>query len=167
MAASNALTASLEDYLEAIFLIIQKKQAARSKDIATHLKVRAASVTSALHLLSDRGLINYAPYDIITLTQKGERAALDIVQKHRALYMFLKDVLRVDEKEAELGACKLEHAISPEILKRLTAFVDFMHECPRVGSQWIEEFNSFCLHGTTRENCEACIKDCLQKNRKK
>jgi len=166
MTAIDALTASLEDYLEAIYLVIQKKQAARSKDIASHMNVRAASVTSALKLLSEKGLINYAPYDIITLTKKGEKAALVIVQKHRALYTFLKDVLRADEQEAELGACKLEHAISPEILKRLTAFVDFMHECPRVGSQWIEEFNSFCLDGTTGKNCKACIKDCLKKIQK-
>ena len=167
MPAPEALTASLEDYLEAIFLIIQKKQAARSKDIASHLKVRAASVTSALRLLSDKGLINYAPYDIITLTKEGERAALDIVQKHKALYTFLKDVLRVDEQEAEQGACKLEHAISPVILKRLIAFVDFMHACPRAGSKWIDEFNSFCVHGTTGDNCEACIQDCLKNTPKK
>jgi len=163
MTASNLLTASLEDYLEAIYLIIQIKQAARSKDIAKHLKVRAASVTSALRLLSEKGLINYAPYDIITLTKDGEKAALGVVQKHRALYTFLKDVLGVDEQQAEDGACKLEHAISPEVLKRLTSFIDFMHECPRVGSQWVEEFNSFCLHGAAGKNCKACIKDCLKK----
>ena len=71
MEENNHLSASLEDYLETIFLIVQKKQAARAKDISIELKVKASSVTGALRQLSEKGLINYAPYDIITLTSKG------------------------------------------------------------------------------------------------
>ena len=164
---SNQLSASLEDYLETIFLVVQKKQAARAKDIAEQLKVKASSVTSALRLLSEKGLINYAPYDIITLTQEGEQLARDVLKRHRALYDFFKNVLGVDEEEAEIGACKLEHAISPAILHRLISFVDFVQKCPRVGTQWIKEFDSFCMRGTMGEGCEECIVDCLKKIEKK
>lgn len=69
------LSASLEDYLEAIYNVIQEKQAVRSKDIAETLKVSRSSVTSALHALADKKLINYAPYDIITLTTGGRNRA--------------------------------------------------------------------------------------------
>ncbi len=64
--AKQKLTASQEDYLEAIYTISQEKMAARAKDISTHLDVRASSVTGALRTLGGMGLINYAPYDLIT-----------------------------------------------------------------------------------------------------
>ncbi len=76
------LSASLEDYLEAIFQIVRDKQAARAKDISERLKVRRSSVTGALHALADRELINYAPYDLITLTDKGKIVAQAVVRRH-------------------------------------------------------------------------------------
>jgi DtxR family Mn-dependent transcriptional regulator len=62
-----ALSASLEDYLEAILRIVQEKQVARAKDVGKRLNVGRSSVTGALHALADRKLINYAPYDLRTL----------------------------------------------------------------------------------------------------
>ena len=82
------LSSNMEDYLEAIFHISQKKQAARAKDIADRLKVNKSSVTGALRSLSEKGLVNYAPYDIITLTTKGKRLAIEIVRRHDALKEF-------------------------------------------------------------------------------
>ena len=59
--ADIELSAALEDYLERIYLIERKKHAARAKDIAMALGVRASSVTSALRNLSALGLVNYTP----------------------------------------------------------------------------------------------------------
>ena len=59
------LTASQEDYLEAIYHISAEKMAARAKDISIYLDVRASSVTGALRILGKLGLVNYAPYDLI------------------------------------------------------------------------------------------------------
>ena len=67
------LSASLEDYLEAIFHVVEAKQASRAKDIADRLNVNSSSVTSALHALKERGLVNYEPYDLVTLTPEGLR----------------------------------------------------------------------------------------------
>jgi len=51
----NVLSASLEDYLEAIYHIVQKKQAARAKDIVQRLRVKNSSVTGAMRALADKG----------------------------------------------------------------------------------------------------------------
>ena len=167
MKESGQLSASLEDYLEAIYLIVQQKQAARAKDIVTHLKVRAASVTGALKQLSEKVLVNHAPYDIITLTRSGERLARDVFKRHQALYDFFVTVLGIDPQEAEESACKLEHVISAPILSRLIRFVAFVQDCPRVGAQWIQEFDSFCKRGSkTDTSCEACLIDCLRELRR-
>lgn len=163
----NRLSASLEDYLEAIYLIVRQKHAARAKDIAQQLDVKGSSVTGALRQLSERGLINYTPYDIITLTAHGERLARNVLKRHEALYHFLKDILGLDEEVADSDACELEHAISSQVLDRLINFIEFIQQCPRVGTQWIKEFDSFCLNGSMGANCEKCIADCLKKVKQK
>jgi DtxR family Mn-dependent transcriptional regulator len=155
MKEQNKLSASLEDYLETILEIVTKKQAARAKDIAQHLQVQA------------RGLINYAPYDLITLTSEGERAARDVTRRHETLKKFFSDILFIDADEAEDGACKMEHAIPPKILNRLVQFADFVEQCPRVGAQLLQQFESFCRSGQIRETCDACLSKCLQDYRQK
>ncbi|MCK4511033.1 MarR family transcriptional regulator, partial [bacterium] len=66
MTQHDGLTESQEDYLEAILAILEDKQAVRAKDIAKRLGVTGPSVTGALHVLSAKGVVNYAPYDVIT-----------------------------------------------------------------------------------------------------
>ena len=92
MVATETLSASLEDYLEAIFHIVARKHAAKAKDISRQLKVSSSSVTGALRSLADRDLINYAPYDIITLTKKGNQIARDVIRRHEALRNFFVKV---------------------------------------------------------------------------
>ncbi|MBE0559073.1 MAG: metal-dependent transcriptional regulator, partial [Proteobacteria bacterium] len=105
-----ALTASLEDYLEAIFHIIAEKQAVRAKDIARRLKVSSPSVTGALRSLADKELITYAPYDVISLTPKGKAVARDVVRRHEVLRDFFVKLFSVEESAAEDAACRMEHS---------------------------------------------------------
>lgn len=159
------LSANMEDYLEAIFHIVSKKQAARAKDIAKRLKVNNSSVTGALRTLAEKGFINYAPYDLITLTSKGTALAGEIVRKHEALCDFFVKVLYVDKTEAEAAACKMEHAVSPVMLDRLIRFMEFMESCPRSGENWIKKFwencETACKNDKPYENCEPCISRCM------
>ncbi len=161
--SNYVLTASLEDYLEAIYGIVQKKKAARATDISEQLGVSRPSVTGALHSLSEKNLINYAPYDIITLTVDGEKAAKDVLRRHMVLQEFFVEVLGVNSKNAADSACKMEHAVSKIILERLTQFVEFTKVCPRAGAKWIKGFEYFCENPDSPENCERCISSCLEK----
>lgn len=157
------LTASLEDYLEAIFQIIREKEAVRPKDIAERLRVSGASVTGALRSLAGKELINYAPYDVITLTQAGRAAAKDVVRRHEVLRDFFVRVLAVEETNADQAACRMEHSIPREILERFVRFVEFVDLCPRGGANWIEGFNYRCDHGSDPEQCEKCVSGVLSK----
>lgn len=152
------LSASLEDYLEAIYHIIKEKQAARVKDIAKRLKVKAASVTGALRSLAKKGLINYAPYEIITFTEPGRVAAEDVVRRHNALKDFFVKVLSVDEKIADNAACQMEHCIKKPMVERLVQFAEFVDNCPRAGSKWIKGFGYYCNNAPKLQNCEKCMR---------
>lgn len=171
MSKHEELSASLEDYLEAIFHIIAEKQAVRGKDIAKRLNVNNSSVTGALRVLAEKGFINYAPYDVITLTPEGTRLAEDISRKHEALRDFFVKVLYIDESEAEDVACKMEHALSRIILDRLIRFMEFVESCPRSGENWVKEFRNHCEKisddALPYEKCELCIRRCLDDLKKK
>ena len=167
MVPRAALSSNMEDYLEAIFHISSEKQAARAKDIADRLKVNKSSVTGALRSLSEKGYVNYAPYDIITLTDKGKVLAKDVVRRHETLKDFFVKILLVDEAEAEEASCKIEHAISNEILDRIINFVEFVEICPRGGREWISGFRRHCEKGDTSARCANSISLCLEDLKKR
>ena len=117
------LSSSLEDYLEAIHHVVARKDAARVKDIAERKGVSASSVTGALRALAERGLVNYAPYDIVTLTERGAALAQGVVRRHDALREFFERVLEVAPDTAEEAACRMEHAMPRDVLEKLVRFV--------------------------------------------
>jgi DtxR family Mn-dependent transcriptional regulator len=154
------LSASLEDYIEAIYHIIEEKLVARSKEIAARLKVSRASVTEALRALSKKGLINYAPYEAITLTDYGREVAEDVIFRHEALKRFFIEVLAIDMTIAEDGACRIEHAAPPEIISRMISFTKFMQICPRGSADIIKGFAAYCENGKLVDNCNDCVSNC-------
>jgi DtxR family Mn-dependent transcriptional regulator len=167
MPSPDELSASMEDYLEAIFHIVAEKRAARAKDIARSLAVNNSSVTGALRSLSEKGYINYAPYDVITLTPKGQRHAEDVVRRHEALMDFFTKVLCVEPAEASEAACKMEHAVSRPILDRLIRFVEFIEVCPRGGDGLIEGFRTHCSGNESLDRCQRSLATCLADLQKK
>ncbi len=118
------LTASLEDYLEVIFQRLELNSIVRSKEISKDLGVSNASVTGALQALSKKELINYIPYEPITLTKEGKKLAKIIVQKHKILYKFFLKVLKVSEEESNEIACKLEHLIPKHVIFKIAKFTE-------------------------------------------
>jgi DtxR family Mn-dependent transcriptional regulator len=156
---NNKLSASQEDYLEAIFHISAEKMVARAKDISKYLDVRASSVTGALRNLGKMGLINYAPYDLITLTDKGRILAEEIVRRHQALENFLVNVLGVAAKEADEAACRMEHSVPKAIVNRMIKYAEYIEKCPKGGITWNSGFGYYCKHGCTEEDCERCMSD--------
>ncbi|MGM0461066.1 MAG: metal-dependent transcriptional regulator [Fibrobacterota bacterium] len=128
MAPNSPLSSSLEDYLEVIHELVEVGSVARVKDISDRLRVKRSSVTVALRNLSEKGLVNYSPYSVITLTSRGETVAKCITCKHTALYMFLHDILGVTGEEAENIACKLEHGFESSAFIRFRAFLDIVRK---------------------------------------
>jgi DtxR family transcriptional regulator, Mn-dependent transcriptional regulator len=161
------LSASLEDYMEAIHHIVEEKLVARSKDIANRLGVSRASVTEALRALSQKELINYAPYEAITMTEKGRKAAEDVIFRHNALKRFFVEVLSIDNATAEEGACRIEHAAPAEIISRMITFIQFLQVCPRGGDNLIEGFASFHRLGKTKIDCDECVANCQDRSQLK
>ena len=138
------LSASLEDYLEAIYNLSSGSQDAHSKDIAKLLGVTRPSVTGALRLLKDRKLANYTPYGAVTLTDAGKKAAAEITRKHDVLNSFFADVLGLKKDIAQQTACRAEHALGEEVVRKLLSFIEFVAVESSNGSDMTLKFRKYC-----------------------
>jgi DtxR family Mn-dependent transcriptional regulator len=134
--APAPLSSSQEDYLEAVLDLVRTGRVARVRDIARRLNVGMPSVSVALRALRARGLVNYDPYQVITLTDRGQQLGEGVDRRHAALEDFLIRVLGVAPEAARSNACRMEHAIDDEVLKRLTHLGRFVRKCPRIGRAW-------------------------------
>ncbi len=120
------LTASLEDYLEAIKILMDTDAHghAHTTDIAKRLKVSMPSVSNALAVLSKHGYIHYDTNYPVTLTELGQKEAERVMRRHRVLSEFLRDVLQLDAEGASRTACRMEHVTDEQLITRLEALTN-------------------------------------------
>lgn len=116
----------MEDYLEAILFLVNTDRVARVRDIARRVGVGMPAVTAALKALASRGMVNYDPYQFVTLTNRGHAAAAEINHRHLALGKFLSDILGVDADIADANACRLEHVVDDDVLERFVSLGRFL-----------------------------------------
>ena len=138
------LSETMQMYIKTVHDIEGSKGAARVTDIATALEVKKASVTSALRNLSTRGLVNYTPYDVITLTDSGRRIAEELDRRYQALHDFFVTVLGIDPETADKDACSLEHHVSETLHQRLVGFIEYYQTCTDVKFRWDPRLGEFC-----------------------
>lgn len=123
------LSSSLEDYIEAIAVLAGDSGYVHASTVSEYLSVKKSSVTAALKNLKKHNLIVYQPYKPIKLTLLGQERAVEILQRHTVLRDFFVHVLQIEMEQANLAACKIEHAIGADITEKLVNFVrDFKKE---------------------------------------
>ena len=121
-------TATLEEYLEAIYKISQHGPV-RPTQVAESVGVSGPTVTATLRRLEAHGLVVRDGTKVV-LTEEGTQRSLDIVRRHRIAETFLVDTLGLDWNAAHEEACVLEHALSPRVLSALEIFLDNPLVCP-------------------------------------
>lgn len=141
MEQSLTISSALEDYLEAILTLEQTKGAARVRDIADAVSVHKSTVTAALKALSDKGLLNYSPYELATLTPAGRAMAEGITQNHAAIRRFLRDVLLLEDGVAERNACRMEHVMEPDVLERMKLYARLVRDQREQGDRRVKELD--------------------------
>jgi len=127
---SPTVSNQAEEYLEAIYHLENKVGAARTMELARELGVVPGSITNTIENLERKGLVIHEPYKGVKLTDAGRKIASNIVRRHRLAERLLTDFLHLDWSEVHDPACKLEHALSPEILKPLEKALGHPKTCP-------------------------------------
>ena len=112
------LQESGEMYLETIYVLSQKSNYVRAKDVGEELNFSRPSVSRAVHVLEDGGFLTIEHGSALRLTDAGLEYAKKIYERHTILTKCFV-ALGVDEKVATNDACRIEHIISDECFAAL------------------------------------------------
>ena len=93
--------------------------------IAESLGNNPASVVDMIKKLGDKKLVLYEKSKGVKLTEKGKKAALLVVRKHRLWEVFLLEKLGYTWDEIHDIAEQLEHIHHPDLADRLDKFLGF------------------------------------------
>lgn len=119
--STNPVTPAMEDYLKSIYLLQQETGNVTTSLLGEKLGgVRPSSVTGMLKRLAETQLVAYAPYQGVTLTERGEKTALIVIRHHRLLELYLVEALGYSWDEVHDEADRLEHHISPKMAARIS-----------------------------------------------
>lgn len=127
----RARTPRMEDYLEVIYELVERKGYATTSDISDYLNVSSPSVTKMTQRLHETGYLVYEKYKGINLTAKGTEVAQGMRQRHGILTEFLI-MLGVDEEAAHRDAEGIEHYLEPKTLEKLESFVKTIKNNPEL-----------------------------------
>lgn len=121
---------SREDYLKAIWEIVQEEQTPISARLAEDLSVTPPAVTAALKRMTRDGFLRVEREGRIALTSKGRQIAEHLVLRHRLAEKLLTDVIGLEWSRAHEEAERLEHGISPEVAALLLKRFGRESRCP-------------------------------------
>ncbi|MFB0561433.1 MAG: metal-dependent transcriptional regulator [Candidatus Lokiarchaeia archaeon] len=125
-------TKSEEEYLERIYRFEESgHKMVKTTDLAKDLGISPASVTEMISgSLLRKGLVKYKPYKGVSLTEKGKKIAISAMRKHRLAERLLVDMVGVNWDESHEEACKLEHALSEDVVEKLDDALGNPANCP-------------------------------------
>ncbi len=121
---------SAENYLETILILQQKGMEVHAIDVANALGFSKPSVSRAIHLLEENGLLEINK-GILIFTKKGMKKAKAILDRHETITRFLMMTTDVSKEIAEVDACQMEHFLSEQVYKGIKSFI-----------KQVEEFNN-------------------------
>ena len=121
--AGDSLTGPVEDYLKAIYALGRGTGTVATNDIAQRLLIAPASVSGMVRRLAEQGLLSYERYHGVILTDRGRRAALRTLRRHRVIESYLSKALSYPWDRVHAEAERLEHAASDELVDRMASTI--------------------------------------------
>lgn len=142
------VTKAMEEYLKTMYILQSQGESIRVTDIAIKMNCSKPSVNKAINNLKEEGLINYETYGSIELTEEGKNLARKIIETYDIIYLFLKEVLNLNEKEAHSEADKIKLVINDNTINKLAKYV---HK--ELGLN-----NLDCDYDINEERCRSCVR---------
>ena len=137
-----------EEYLKTMYILKKQNGNIRVTDIAKKMNCTKPSVNKAIYNLKDNGLLNYESYGTIELTEEGEDLAKKILEAYDIVYIFLKEVLNLEDEEAKQEAERIKTTITDNTINKLAKYV---HEVLGLS-------NLNCNYDINKEQCRSCVK---------
>ena len=150
------ISKALEEYLKTMYILKKQNGNIRVTDIANKMECTKPSVNKAINNLKEEKLVNYETYGIIELTEEGKNLAKKIIEAYDIVYVFLKEVLNLNEEAARSEAEKIKSTITDETINKLAKYV---HEVLGLS-------NLNCNYDINQEKCRNCIKRTAKRKEK-
>ena len=147
------ISKSLEEYLKTIYVLKKQDGNVRVTDIATKMNCTKASVNKAINNLKDNNHVNYESYGKIELTEEGENLAKKILEAYDIVYIFLREVLNMDEEEAKSEAGSIKAAVQDNTINKLARYVH----------KELGLFSLDCDYDINKEKCRECARRAASK----
>ena len=113
-----------ENYLETILILKNRNGYVRSIDVANELGFSKASVSRAMSILKEAGLLVMEQNGNLVLTDAGYSRASAVYERHTLIATFLEKTIGVDHETAVQDSCRIEHIISEESFSRIKKYVE-------------------------------------------
>jgi len=124
------LTATIEDYLQAIYSLEGEGETVRSARLARRMRVTPPTAWATVRRMVRDGLLELDDKKVIRLKPKGHKLAEDITRRHRLAERFLVDVMGLGWAEAHEEAHVFEHAITPRLEAKIMSMAGNPQTCP-------------------------------------
>ena len=142
------ISKALEEYLKTMYILKKQNGNIRVTDVAEKMNCSKPSVNKAINNLKAEKLVNYESYGAIELTDEGEHLARIILEKYDIVYLFLKEVLNIEDEEAKIEADKIKLAMNDNTINSLAKFVH----------KELGLYSLDCDYDINKEKCIECVR---------
>lgn len=118
----NAVTSSMEDYLEMIYRIHSSGEAVRIGALAKNLNVKPSSASKMVSNLKEQGLVSSEKYGYIKLTDSGSELGKYLVFRHDTLHQLLCYINQSTDELEQVE--KIEHFFNIETVMNIRKMLD-------------------------------------------
>ena len=119
---------STENYLETIYMLLQRMKLVRSIDVCNEMGYSKPTISVVMKEFREKGYVKVDGSGHITLTPAG----LEIAQRTYERHVVLSDLLMmlgVERETALADACKIEHDISEETFACVKRHIAQCRDC--------------------------------------
>lgn len=159
----NELSHSAAHYLMAIHELRRQHGYARVSDVAKHLQITKGSVSSAMKQLKEREYVQEDHNRFLELTDGGIAVVREIETTRLVVQKFLTEALGMDEDDAQIDACKVEHLLSSDARVRLVCFLHSLFAGEPVSQRFLDQFRQKALECRAggESACRLCEEFCF------
>lgn len=129
------LTPALEDYLEMAYRLYLENHYLRVGQLSELLNVKPSSTSKMISKLATLGYLKYDRYEVILLTEQGQKMGEYLLERHRTIETFLNILGSSNAlEETEL----IEHTLSPSTVLDIDLLNRFFQEHTEIQKQFID-----------------------------
>ena len=144
-----------ENYLKAIFHLINEKNTVTINELSKLLNVKMPSVNNMMKKFADKNWVVYESYKPLKITNSGKKQAALVVRKHRLTEMFLVEKMNFGWENVHEIAEQVEHIQSAMFFDKMDEILNHPKFDPHGEPIPDKDGNIIAQHLKKLSNCKA------------